>query len=130
MVDIIAELIIKLRNANVAGKTTVSFPYSKMRESVLEALSKEGFVKSVAKKGKKVTKSIEVDLVYLEDKNPRIAGVEQVSKYSRRIYTGAKEARRVQNGYGALILTTPKGILSDKEARKANVGGEALFKIW
>ena len=129
MVDVISELIIKLKNANTAKKAMVSFPYSKMRESVLDALSKEGFVKAVTKKGKKVNKSIEAELVYVDDQ-PRIQGVEQISKYSRRVYQGAKEIKRVQNGYGALILTTPKGILTDKEARKENVGGEALFKIW
>ena len=129
MVDIISELIIKLKNANSAKKATVTFPYSKMRESVLDALSKEGFVKAVSKKGKKVNKSIEAELVYVDDQ-PRIQGVEQISKYSRRVYQGAKDIKRVQNGYGALILTTPKGILTDKEARKENVGGEALFKIW
>ena len=129
MVDVISELIIKLKNANTAKKAMVSFPYSKMRESVLDALAKEGFVKAVTKKGKKVNKSIEAELVYVDDQ-PRIQGVEQISKYSRRVYQGAKEIKRVQNGYGALILTTPKGILTDKEARKENVGGEALFKIW
>ena len=127
MVDVISELIIKLKNANSAKKAMVAF--SKMRESVLDALAKEGFVKAVTKKGKKVNKSIEAELVYVDDQ-PRIQGVEQISKYSRRVYQGAKEIKRVQNGYGALILTTPKGILTDKEARKENVGGEALFKIW
>ncbi|MEN9649233.1 MAG: hypothetical protein RL094_200 [Candidatus Parcubacteria bacterium] len=130
MVDITAELIIKLKNANVAGKATVSFPYSKMREAILEALKKEGFIKSVSSKGKTVAKSLEVELAYEDNKSPKIQGVEQISKYSRRVYQKASEMRPVRNNFGALILTTPKGIMSGRNARKENVGGEALFKIW
>lgn len=131
MVDTIAELIIKLKNANNAGKTSVVFPYSKMREAILETLKKEGFVKSVEKKGnKKVTKAIEVELVYEDGNSPRIQGVQQLSKYSRRMYQKASELKPVRNGYGALILTTPKGVMSGRDARKENVGGEVLFKIW
>jgi small subunit ribosomal protein S8 len=130
MVDVIAELIIKLKNANTAKKAEVSFPYSKMREAILETLSKEGFVKAVSKKGKKVSKTLECELVYVENNMPKIQGVQQISKYSRRMYMGAKDIRPVRSGYGSLILTTPKGVLTDKEARKENVGGEPLFKIW
>jgi small subunit ribosomal protein S8 len=129
MVDTIAQLIIGLKNANNAGKASTSFPYSKMTEAVLEALHKAGYVGSISKKGKKVFKSIEVDLVYVDGK-PRIEGVQQISKYSRRMYVKADEANSVRNGFGALVLTTPKGILVDRDARKEKVGGEALFKIW
>lgn len=130
MVDTIAQLIIGLKNANNAGKASATFPYSKMTESVLEALHKAGYVGSISKKGsKKVTKSIDVDLVYLDGK-PKIEGVQQISKYSRRMYVKADEANAVRNGFGSLVLTTPKGILVDRDARKEKVGGEALFKIW
>lgn len=129
MVDTIAQLITGLKNANHAGKASVSFPYSKMSEAVLEKLQKVGYVGSISKKGKKVFKNIEVDLVY-EDGKPKIEGVRQISKYSRRMYVKATEANSVRNGYGALVLTTPKGILVDWEARKQKVGGEPLFKIW
>lgn len=129
MVDTISSLIINLKNANIAGKATVSFPYSKLREAILTTLEKEGYVKSVAKKGKKIIKTIECELVYAEGK-PRITNVEQVSKQSRRVYQGTKEIRSVRSGFGSLILTTPKGVLTDREARKEKVGGEVLFKIW
>ncbi|HYC34455.1 MAG TPA: 30S ribosomal protein S8, partial [Candidatus Paceibacterota bacterium] len=82
-----------------------------------------------SKKGKKVVKTLEVELMYEEGK-PRITDVERVSKFSRRVYQGAKDLKPVRNGYGIMVLTTPKGILSDKTARKEKVGGEALFKIW
>lgn len=129
MVDPISSLIIKLKNANVAGKTSVTFPYSKMREAILMTLQKEGYVKAVSKKGKKVMKEIEAELVY-DNGAAKISGVEQISKQSRRIYQGASEIRTVRNGFGALILTTPKGILTGKDARKEKVGGEVLFRIW
>ena len=130
MVDTIAQLIIGLKNANNAGKASASFPYSKMSEAILNTLHKSGFVGSVSKKGtKKIFKSIDVDLIYDEGK-PKIEGVQQLSKYSRRMYAKASEANAVRNGYGALVLTTPKGILVDKDARKEKVGGEILFKIW
>ncbi|MEI6553735.1 MAG: 30S ribosomal protein S8, partial [bacterium] len=118
-----------IKNANVAGKATTTLPYSKMKESVLEVLKREGFIKDFSKKGKKVIKTLEIELMYIDGKS-RIEGVEQISKQSRRTYTKAKEIKSVLNGYGALILTTPNGIMTDKEARKAKVGGEVLFKIW
>ena len=129
MVDPISQIIIHIKNANVAGKATATLPYSKMKESVLEVLKKEGFIKDFSKKGKKVIKTLEIELMYIDGKS-RIEGVEQISKQSRRTYTKAKEIKSVLNGYGALILTTPNGIMTDKDARKAKVGGEVLFKIW
>lgn len=123
-------MIIKLKNASLQGKETVSFPYSKMSLAIAELLEKEGWVKAVAKKGKKVLKTIEVELVYGEDKSPRVTGVERVSKLSKRVYKGSKEIRLVRNGYGTLVLTTPNGIVTDKQAKAQKVGGEALFKIW
>ena len=129
MVDVIAELINNIKVSNLAGKETVSLPYSKMRESVLTVLQREGYIKGFSKKGKKVIKNIEVELAY-DDGKPRIQGVQQISKYSRRLYFKASQAHTVRNGYGALVLTTPNGILTDREARKQKVGGEALFKIW
>ncbi len=129
MVDTIAQLIIELKNGNLAGKTSVVFPYSKMKEAVLETLKNAGFVGSITKKGNKVIKSIEVELLY-ENGRPKIEGVQQISKLSRRMYVKSSEANSVRNGYGALVLSTPSGIMVDRDARKNKVGGEALFKIW
>jgi small subunit ribosomal protein S8 len=131
MKDPIGDLITKIKNANGAGHATVVVPYSKMKAAVLEVLEKEGYVKGISKKGKKVNKAIEVGLVYDEErKAPRITGVERVSKLSKRVYQKSKDIRAVRSRFGTLILTTPKGILTDKEARAEKVGGEALFKIW
>jgi small subunit ribosomal protein S8 len=130
MVDVISELINNLKTGNTAKKAVVVLPYSKMREAILTTLQGEGFIKSFSKKGKKVIKTLEVELAYDEEGKPKIQGVELISKYSRRLYVKATEIRSVRSGYGALILTTPKGILTDRQARKEKVGGETLFKIW
>jgi small subunit ribosomal protein S8 len=129
MVDPISQIIINVKNANAAGKATLTLPYSKLKESVLVVLKREGYIKDFRKMGKKVIKTLEVELIYIDGK-ARIEGVQQISKNSRRTYSKAKEIKPVLNGYGTLILTTPKGILTDREAKKEKVGGEVLFKIW
>jgi small subunit ribosomal protein S8 len=128
--DPIADFIIRIKNANTAGKDTVSVSYSKMKEAIATVLHKEGYLKSVEKKGKTAVTSLEVGLVYEGDTTPKIQGVERMSKLSKRMYLGSSDIKPVRNGYGRLILTTPQGILTDGQARKQKVGGEALFKIW
>jgi small subunit ribosomal protein S8 len=127
--DPISDLIVRIKNAGDAKKVSLEFPYSKLKESIANVLQKEGYIKSVTKKGKKVNKSIEIDLLYTDNK-PRVQGVERISKLSKRIYVKAADLRIFKNGYGNIILSTPKGILTEVEAKKANVGGEILFKIW
>ena len=118
-----------MKNGNLAGKESVSLPYSKMKHAIAECLKKEGYVNNISKKVKKNQPVLEVELVYTE-KKPKIAEVERISKQSRRVYFGMKDIHRVRNGAGLLVLSTPKGILSGKEARREQVGGEALFRIW
>ena len=125
MSDPIANMISKLKNAADVNKETVSVPFSEMKWSIAELLQREGYVKSAAKKGKKITKTIEIELV-----NEGIRCFERISKFSRRVYTGSRTAYPVKQGQGTLVLSTPKGILTDRDARKEKVGGEALFKIW
>lgn len=129
MVDTLSQLINGLKVSNLAKKETVTFPYSKYKEAILAALEKEGFIKSFSKKGKKVIKSLEVELAY-ENGKSKIEGVSQISKNSRRVYYKSDDIHSVRNGYGLLVVTTPKGIMTDRQARKEKVGGEALFKIW
>ena len=129
MHDSIADMITRIKNASDSKKESVVFPYSKLKLAILDALMKEGFIKSFSKKGKKVVKFIEVVLIY-ENGEPRIQDIVRVSKTSKRIYNKAKDIRRVKSGIGALILSTSKGIMTDKAAKVANIGGEALFKIW
>ena len=118
-----------MKNGSLAGKESVFLPYSKMKQAIAESLKKEGYIANVAKKIKKDQPVLEVELLYI-DKKPKITEVERISKQSRRVYFGMKDIHSVRNGSGLLVLSTPKGILSGKEARKEQVGGEALFKIW
>ena len=122
-------MIIMIKNGSTAGKATVSFPYSKIKNAVALCLQKEGYVKDVAKKVKKDHPVLEIELVYT-DKKPKISGVERISKQSRRVYFGMRDIHTVLGGKGVLVLSTPKGILSGRDARREQVGGEALFKIW
>lgn len=128
--DSVGDFIIRLKNASAVKKDVVTISHSKFQLAIAEVLQKIGYIKSVNKKGKKVQKTIEVELQYDKDNESPIHGVERVSRPGRRIYYGTKEVQPVKYGKGSLILSTPKGILTDKEAKKEKVGGEALFKIW
>lgn len=122
-------MIVRMKNAGDSKKESVVFPYSKLKLAILDVLFKEGYIESFGKKGKKIAKFIEVVLSY-EDGQSKISGVERVSKSSKRVYSKSKDVKKVKNGMGSLILSTPKGIMTDKQAKEAKVGGEALFKIW
>ena len=127
--DPVSDMIIRIKNAGDSRKESVVFPYSKLKVAILDVLAKEGFIKSFGKKGKKIAKFIEVTLIY-EDGSAKIQGVERVSKSSKRIYNKSKDIKKVKSGLGSLIISTPKGIMTDKQAKTDNVGGEPLFKIW
>lgn len=134
--DPIADMLTRIRTASVAGLLTVSFDASNVKLAIAEALKQAGYLRSVTKKGKKVKKTIEVDLVYQDKvdstrgKRAKIMGLERVSKPSRRIYRQFNQIRSVRQGFGTGFYSTSNGIMTDKEARKAKVGGEYLFKIW
>jgi small subunit ribosomal protein S8 len=127
--DQIANMINMIKNAGMAGRESVIVPHSNIKQAILECLLKEGYVSSVSKKTRKNIPILEIGVAY-KDGVSKITGVERVSKLSRRVYKGVKEIRPTLNGFGLTVLTTPKGILTDKEARKEMVGGEVLFKIW
>ena len=129
MLDPIADMLINIKNAGNAGKAFALIPFSKMKESIAAVLFKQGYITSYAKKCKKIAKTLEVGIAY-EGKKPLIVNVARVSKPSRRAYVKAAELRPVRNGYGLMVLSTPKGIMTGDEARRAQVGGEALFMIW
>jgi small subunit ribosomal protein S8 len=130
--DHIANFIVALKNANVVGKEKVFFPYSKLIFSVAELLKKEGYlkaVKDIQKDENPANRFLEIVLSY-NGNNPKIREVARVSKTSKRIYKGVKEIGNFKQGKGLIILSTPKGILTDKEARKEHVGGEVLFTLF
>lgn len=127
--DSISNMLIVIKNGSLAGKASVLVPYSKIKNAIAECLKKEGYIAGVSKKVKKDQPILEINLIY-KDKKPRITEVERVSKQSRRVYFKIKDIHRVRDGAGLLVLSTPKGILSGREARREQVGGEALFKVW
>ena len=126
--DRVGDFIIRLKNAGAIGKTKVMVPASKHVEEIAHKLKSLGYVAEVSKS--KEPYHFDVTLAYDERGNHKIKGVKRVSKPGRRLYAPSDEAHSVKNGVGSRILSTPKGILSDREARKAHVGGEDLFEIW
>lgn len=130
MTDPIADFITRLKNASAIRKESASAPYSTFKHAIAEKLKEAGFLQAVEKRGKKVRKTLDVTLKYKMDGTPAISGVRRISKPGRRLYRSVKEIHPVKYGHGALVLSTPKGILTDKEARKSQVGGEVLFEIW
>lgn len=128
--DPVADLIIRLTNAGAIRKANVSVPFSSLKMAIAEKLKEAGYIAGVEKKGKKVKKTLDVTLKYNDAGVHVIHGVRRISKPGRRLYKSVAQINSVRYGHGSLILTTPKGIKTDKEARKEKVGGEALFEIW
>ncbi|MEK7147983.1 MAG: 30S ribosomal protein S8 [Patescibacteria group bacterium] len=127
--DTISNFIIKLKNAGNAGLETVSTSDSKLKRSIAEVLKKEGFIKDFEEKSEKGKRVIVITL-FSDNRVPKIKGVKRISKPSKRIYRKSSEIRSIKNGYGALILSTSSGVMTGRDARKAKLGGEALFQIW
>ena len=128
--DSIADMLTRIRNANSAKHDTVQIPASNMKRAIAQILVDEGYVKSfkVIDDGKQGM--IEIALKYGPNKSQVITGLRRVSKPGLRIYTNCEEMPKVMKGLGVAILSTSKGVMTDKEARKANVGGEVLAFIW
>jgi len=127
--DQIANMINMIKNAGSAEHELVVVSFSKIKQAIADCLLKEGYISSVSKKTKKGFPVLEIGIAY-KDGSPKITGVERVSKSSCRVYKGVKDIRPTRNGSGLTVFSTPKGILTDKMARKEMVGGEVLFKIW
>ena len=128
--DPIGDLITRIRNAQMRNKPKVSSPGSKLRESVLEVLKSEGYIRgwsSVEHTGGR--SELEIELKYF-DGNPVIREISRVSKPGRRVYTSVKALPRINNGLGVSVISTPKGVMADHAARDANVGGEILFTVF
>lgn len=128
LTDPIADMLTRIRNAAQAKHEKLDVPFSKIKENILKIFKEEGFIKGYNILQDKRT--IKVYLKYDEKNTTVIEGLERISKPSRRIYAGKDEIPFVRRGLGITILSTPKGILTDKEARKLGVGGELLCTIW
>ena len=127
--DPISDLITRIRNAQQRAKSKVSTPGSHLRERVLEVLKSEGYIRGYASVEKEGRSEIEIELKYFEGA-PVIREIERVSKPGRRVYASVKNLPRVNNGLGVAVLSTPKGVMADHDARDANVGGEILFTVF
>lgn len=128
--DTIANMLTLIRNAQTAGKQTVSVPYSKIKMAIAEIMAKENFIKEADHKGKKTKKTIDIVLNYGESGKPAINSIKRVSKPSRRIYVPAGKIRPVRNGLGIQILSTSGGVMTGKEAKEKKVGGEVLCEVF
>ena len=129
--DPIGDMLTRIRNANMARHTTVDIPSSKMKEAIAKILVREGFVKGVETKANGVKKTMRITLKYGRSKNEKvIAGLKRISKPGLRVYAGHEDLPIVLGGLGLAIVSTNKGVLTDKEARSLGVGGEVLAFVW
>jgi len=128
--DPIGDMIARIRNAQMRAKSKVSMPGSKQRERVLEVLKTEGFIRGYASVAHASGRNeIEIELKYF-DGEPVIREIERISKPGRRVYASVRALPRINNGLGVAILSTPKGVMADHDARDANVGGEIICTVF
>ena len=129
--DPIADMLTRIRNANTAKHDTVDVPASKMKVSIANILLSEGYIKSFELVDDGSFKSIHITLKYGKDKNEKVlTGLKRISKPGLRVYANVEDMPKVLGGLGTAIISTNKGVITDKEARKENVGGEVLCFVW
>lgn len=130
MTDPVADMLTRIRNANTVGHATVDIPASRMKKSIADILIKEGYIKGydIIEEGSQGT--IRVQMKYGADKERVISGIKKISKPGLKVYAKKDEVPRVLGGLGIAIISTSKGIISDKEARKQGVGGEVICYVW
>lgn len=128
--DTIADLLTRIRNANSAKHDSVDIPASNMKKAIVQILVDEGYVKDYTVKEDGKQGIIKVNLKYGENKSSAINGLRRVSKPGLRIYSNAEDMPRVMKGLGVAIVSTSKGVMTDRQARKENIGGEVLAFIW
>ena len=128
--DPLGDLLTRIRNGQASRLTTVDCPASKLRTNVLEVLKREGYIRDYSvSKNDNGSATVTVELKYSEGQ-PVIREIARISKPGRRVYSQVKDVPRLYNGLGISIISTPRGVLSDKEAREANVGGEVLCRVF
>ena len=127
----------RIRNAQAVSKETVDIPYSNYKYRITEILEKNSFINKAEKRGKRLGRVIEITLKYFEEnaddktkKIPAITGIKRISKLGQRIYTQFKDIKNVKSGYGTVIVSTSKGLMTGKEARRQKLGGEIICEVW
>ena len=129
MTDPLGDMLTRIRNGQQARKDSILTPASKLRTRVLDVLQREGYIRGYSEEELAGQKGIRIELKYFEGQ-PAIQHLARVSKPGRRVYSGAKDLPRIRNGLGVVIVSTPRGVLSDAEAREHNVGGEVLAEVF
>ncbi|QNM83703.1 30S ribosomal protein S8 [Sphingomonas sabuli] len=129
MNDPLSDLLTRIRNGQQARKDSVLTPASKLRAHVLDVLQREGYIRGYTEEELAGHKGLRIELKYFEGQ-PAIQHLARVSKPGRRVYSGSKDLPRIRNGLGVVIVSTPRGVLSDAEAREQNVGGEVLAEVF
>ncbi len=130
MTDPIADMLTRVRNASTAMHDTVDIPASKIKESIARILAEEGFVEGFEVDRSNGHPTMTIRLRYTDERQRVISGIRRISKPGRRVYRGASELPRVLGGLGVAIISTSRGVMSDKQARQEKVGGEVLAYVW
>ena len=130
MTDPISDMLSRIRNASTAMHDDVSIPASKIKENIARILLDEGYVNGLEVVEEGPHPVIKINLRYSEDRERAISGIRRISKPGRRVYRGAQELPRVLGGLGVAIISTSQGVMTDKQARRAKVGGEVLAYVW
>jgi small subunit ribosomal protein S8 len=130
MTDPIADLLTRIRNGNGARKERVDVPWSTLKDAVARVLIAEGFLRDATVVGEGIAKQLRLVLKYDEQRRPVISGIQRVSRPSLRVYVGKEEIPLVRGGLGINVLSTPAGVLVDREAKQRGVGGELLCAVW
>src|SRR5262245_12570509 len=130
LTDPVADMLTRIRNAAQARKASVDVPWSRHKEAIASALVGEGFLESAAATSEDGRRVLRVGLRYDERRRPVIEGLRRVSRPSLRVYVGAREIPPIRRGLGVNVLSTPKGVLIDRDARKQGVGGEIICTVW
>ena len=127
--DPISDMLNRIRNAQAVLKEQVDMPFSNLKYEIARVLEEKGFIEKAEKKRKRTKMTIEITLRY-NDKIPVISGLKMVSKPGQRIYKSFREVKPVRSGYGIAIISTPKGLMTDKEVKKQRLGGEVICEVW
>ncbi|MFO0702872.1 MAG: 30S ribosomal protein S8 [Candidatus Andersenbacteria bacterium] len=128
--DPIADMLTRLRNASAAHHTQTRMPHSRVKAALAELLVREGFVSKAGRDENEGKPELVVSLRYGDDRTPALQGIARVSKPGQRIYVPKQKVPRVRQGLGVAVLSTPKGLMTDREARRAGVGGEVICTVW
>ncbi|MGC8880674.1 MAG: 30S ribosomal protein S8 [Minisyncoccia bacterium] len=130
MTDPIADMITRIRNALMVKKQTIKVPFSKFKMEILRVLKKNGYLEDFVKIGREPKRMIEITLAYDENNIPKITEIKKISKPSQRVYKKSKHIFPAKGRFGIYVVSTPQGVMTDKEARAKKLGGEIILEVW